>query len=836
MNSTAISFWNFLSEHSVEIPIIQRDYAQGRKGKESLRRGFLTDLKNALDSKEEMKLDFVYGAEKDGKLNPLDGQQRLTTLWLLHWYVALRAKKLREASDILKKFTYETRISSREFFEELCKTANFDEKFDKIGGSNVVGFITKQTWFYSAWNQDPTIQSMLRMLGGTKGQNKHGANFVNGIEDLFAGTADFQNYWESLTGSNCPIVFYNLPLKDFGLSDDLYIKMNARGKQLTSFENFKADLIGYIEKQSKDESLSKNEREEWENLLDAADGIPIKLDTSWTGIFWKNKSIGIKDKDGKVSKEKQIDEIYFAFFNRFFWNELFVAKKSESGEYILDIGKGEENSTQENNNPSYKYLNSDDGTIAYKDFSFYRYHEGKIPLSFFQKLTNVLDRYLKYSEDNSLPECLWNPDFSFIAKYEADDKGNNIEITNTADDTILKITELTQIYRIVFFAICKYFDHGDESTDEEASLKRWLRVVWNLVSGKDADGRPQIRSTQAVRTAIEFIEKMDSHNIYFSLANYEEKLSDSEFDKQCKEEIVKARQILNEEKRPDGKTWEELIIEAERFAFFEGSIRFLFRDGKGKLTDWENFDTKWENVQNYFDKNGVKDSYKVELTKKLVIQCDDWKEQLYDKQVFNPNGSTWKWILCSKNWSAPVNSILTKNLEDIACTSTNTDKNVAKYITPLLNDLPYEWMIKKIPTGRFRWIDNRIAYYKPYGREFMLFDWENFKRNEILIKLIEEKVIETDKRIQDSNFFKDWNINFKYNNHFFQWWGSPNNKELDVYLMEDEWNDYKKRLNPTSGKGTDEDEYYCFRVTGNDVDDFKRQLDTLINAANSKKI
>ena len=35
-----------------------------------------------------------------------------------------------------------------------------------------------------------------------------------------------------------------------GLSDDLYIKMNARGKQLTDFENFKADLVGYIKNEN----------------------------------------------------------------------------------------------------------------------------------------------------------------------------------------------------------------------------------------------------------------------------------------------------------------------------------------------------------------------------------------------------------------------------------------------------------------------------------------------------------------------------------------------------------------------------------------------------------
>ena len=49
-------------------------------------------LKNVLDSKNEsgetIKLDFIYGATHSGVMTPLDGQQRLTTLWLLHWFVA----------------------------------------------------------------------------------------------------------------------------------------------------------------------------------------------------------------------------------------------------------------------------------------------------------------------------------------------------------------------------------------------------------------------------------------------------------------------------------------------------------------------------------------------------------------------------------------------------------------------------------------------------------------------------------------------------------------------------------------------------------------------------
>lgn len=125
------TFWSFLKNNYIEIPIIQRDYAQGRLGKENLRKNFLGDLKRALDNEPpykdtEMKLDFIYGTTENDRLNPLDGQQRLTTLWLLHWYIALRADMLNEDNcAILKKFTYETRITSREFCRNLCIPKNF---------------------------------------------------------------------------------------------------------------------------------------------------------------------------------------------------------------------------------------------------------------------------------------------------------------------------------------------------------------------------------------------------------------------------------------------------------------------------------------------------------------------------------------------------------------------------------------------------------------------------------------------------------------------------------------------------------------------------------------
>ena len=77
------------------IPIIQRDYAQGRDNPDvaRVRERFIEALYKAVTEKP-ITLDFVYGdIDKEGNMTPLDGQQRLTTLFLLHWYAAKYAAK-----------------------------------------------------------------------------------------------------------------------------------------------------------------------------------------------------------------------------------------------------------------------------------------------------------------------------------------------------------------------------------------------------------------------------------------------------------------------------------------------------------------------------------------------------------------------------------------------------------------------------------------------------------------------------------------------------------------------------------------------------------------------
>ena len=253
----------------IVIPIIQRDYAQGRKSPDvtRVRDRFLESLYKAV-TETPITLDFVYGdIDDEGNMTPLDGQQRLTTLFLLHWYAAKKNNIPEEEYAFLKKFSYETRYSARYFCMELVDYApRFENKISRE--------LINQSWFPLDWEHDPTISSMLVML--------------DAIDDKFK---DIKNLWEKLK-ENC-ITFYFLPIKDMGLTDELYIKMNSRGKPLTLFEHFKAELEHEL--RGIDEKL--------------ANRIIGKIDREWTDLLWEYRNSGSGSADDNI-----IDDEFLRYF------------------------------------------------------------------------------------------------------------------------------------------------------------------------------------------------------------------------------------------------------------------------------------------------------------------------------------------------------------------------------------------------------------------------------------------------------------------------------------------------------------------------------------------
>ena len=114
MGNGLLNISQLLEDYIVWIPEIQRDYAQGRANAEAVRNKLLDDVFEVLTGeKEQHVFNYIYGVPTDkGRIVLIDGQQRVTTLFLLKWYFA---KKANVKVDFLERLEYATRDSSRDF-------------------------------------------------------------------------------------------------------------------------------------------------------------------------------------------------------------------------------------------------------------------------------------------------------------------------------------------------------------------------------------------------------------------------------------------------------------------------------------------------------------------------------------------------------------------------------------------------------------------------------------------------------------------------------------------------------------------------------------------------
>ena len=261
-----------LDKYSVVIPQLQRDYAQGRDEAKELRVRFLSQILHVLRGEGRLNLDFVYGYDKALSPNhhpifyPLDGQQRLTTLWLLHWYL-LPSKPAAEEREWLLRFSYRTRSSSTRFCQLLVEHAAVD-----------VAAIKDQPWYRQSYNADATIAAMLGTL--------------RTIKELVA-PEERVALWERLCHQRA-LTFDVIDIKgeEFRLTDELYIKMNARGKPLTSFECYKADLTRALrEIRGQDVPCSYKGKP-----LSYADYFAFKVDNEWLDLFYHGEIDGLDER------------------------------------------------------------------------------------------------------------------------------------------------------------------------------------------------------------------------------------------------------------------------------------------------------------------------------------------------------------------------------------------------------------------------------------------------------------------------------------------------------------------------------------------------------------
>lgn len=811
-NNDKVSFWKLLSEKKIIIPIIQRDYAQGREGKEFLRERFLGQLFDALkDNANPLVLDFVYGSVENNTLYPLDGQQRLTTLWLLHWYLALCAETLSEDKKVLEKFSYETRISSRTFCQKLCGITSYQPQ--KHG--NIATFIRNQTWFYSAYEQDPTIQSMLRMLNGTDISDSNKMDITDGIEEYCIKTGltkeKAKELLKRLKGEAAPIGFYllNMEDKNMPLADDLYIKMNARGKVLTDFENFKVDLLKY--------KLPSGEYLIPENYM-SDESFSLLLDTRWTDLFWHYRST-----------ECHIDEIYMSFLNRFFLN-WHIAHPDKSADKVIssdlykvlsaaEIGKGSHYRYQSISiyEPSLKA-----GCIKAlskclnRMCDLYQNAEGGDNKQKLQAIDALFMPYWEEFAENGESDKA-NKIFSFIPRYATDDN------TNTPVPITLK-------QQVVFHAICVYLTNCKEV--ETDKLKDWMHFVWNMVENSYLDSKQSVGAIRFFDKELNKLPKIENHIapdpdiackdiIAYLAALNEGQINDVFGRRQLLEEIAKAKQIKQ-------YGWKDKIHKAEKTAFFKGAIAFLFNNEKGE-TDWNNFDTKRDTAQQLFDKDGVKADKIVDAMQTLYSYCDNWDSQFWwNATIFNGKANTWKDQILTKVvgdnkyvYAEPVHHLLMGE-------GPSTERKSDRRLRLLSSRSLIEHLVKENPKGQDMYIryPHDSLYY--CGRKYgVMLNYQKRDKclNELLknnkIKLLagqnEPIIIPKDEYgDEDVVFWGDLNINFVYYPEngeplHLQWYQGGSSAEYEIYLMNEDWT-YKIRPTPLENGLGDRKRFYCFNL------------------------
>ena len=372
-------------KNNVEIPIIQRDYAQGRTDDKTskIRKDFLDILFNFISNKlegksAEIELDFIYGfsdVKTDNKTTfiPIDGQQRLTTLWLLYWFISVKENVSDTETKFLSHLLYETRHSTTEFCRNLIQ---FEAEFshEKISQE-----IKNQSWYFETWDYDPSIQAMLVVL-----------------DDIELRYEDFniKNIWNAIGNSSCPFYFYKLDMDKVGLTDDLYIKMNSRGKPLTEFEYFKAGFAEIISNAEQRKRFEESVDGKWietiwhiildSGLLTGEADIALTVDNSFLNLFNFITSV--------ISFKKELkDQNNHHYRNTIVSAELLktIYHDKENQDFLFDTLDAICKQEQEN-------------STFWKDLFYYSKDEFKTKktrLFFTHKDTNLLKRCLFYFAD-----------------------------------------------------------------------------------------------------------------------------------------------------------------------------------------------------------------------------------------------------------------------------------------------------------------------------------------------------------------------------------------------------------------------------------------------------
>ena len=734
-----ISFVDLLNLYDkILIPKVQRDYAQGRRDKKAsdVRKGLLNDIFN----NNSVKFDFIFGTKeirKEGRKTelcfiPLDGQQRLTTLFLLYLY-GMKTNKLNLGHD-LSKFTYDTRRASKDFSLKLVESSWTDFKMQKPNE-----YIRNSVWFQDYWQYDPTVASMLTMLDDIH-------------EHPLRNVYDFSNLNK--------IRFYFFDLDEHNLSESLYLKMNSRGKPLTAFEIFKAEIdvllplnvernpFLVVENQDSNVVALTSFKEKWQYCIDK----------QWTDFFWTFKENYLMDFPFMRFVCNMLSGYWAAFVNeknQMDENGSAVMDNANKPVYILGNDGARAKNEHVETDITFNTLLSLDLNNENNYVSFEIYRNVVLLDNAFYNIAKVLcDCYIYPKEiaENSKPS--WDRGFELF-----------VRVNPNADYK----------QRAIFFAFTQYNQSGYENN----SYKEWMRFAWNIAENNVSSKEEYIFFCKMIGKLSANSNDIQTFLCQVTIEDFKKNISAFASD-QVEEEVMKSKLMITSE---NFEKWKNLINDAESHELFRGCIRFLLSDHKDiSMNEVARFESRLRKCQKWFNRDGVSQPFKNTLLRAFISSFTSW-EQLLGIEYDN-TGVNWRKIFKDSFRKPALEKLMDfDNLETLINRESlleNTQKHVHEdlYKSELLNAGIVNGC--KLNT----WGNKYILY--PYNAKA---DWKKYviadNRNRLLVELS----VETNQKLPGVPFYRGWNINFKWKDKEVLWtWHDElkfGNKEISIKEIND---------------------------------------------------
>lgn len=565
--SNSSSFINMI-ENKINIPLIQRDYVQGLNltKNNNVRKRLLKDIIESLSSENDSPHDLgmVYGSFNGTEFKPFDGQQRITTMWLFCLYLISRMKYLKIEVDehfielINNNFNYQVRNSTIDFMQLLKH--EFINNFNSIHNSNkkITEYIRNLYNYYDKYDSDPTIKSMLGMIESINEVFNENSIDNNKILVIYKNLSSEEH-----------IYFNYVNLKDYSLTDDIYIKLNARGLPLTDFENLKARIIGILEAYEQKQGINNDVSKEFSNICD---------------INWENDFVFTND--GNIKKEvlsKLIDERRTNFIRLFFINQYFLYIKKDLSQNYYRVNIPEK----------YKMTND--------EFSF--------EIDSFIKEVYIDEKLVKVFE-------IKNDEFVYNTIKKLVSICSIVNIHDKLIEYFEKFSNIKTIeYKLYFefFTVFEYiYKNKERITNESTKLDDLIEFTNNLLdSYSNAGGDEVVKFFDKLSTIIDKCE----NDIYDYLSK-----CDINFASELSFNYILKSNFISEilKSKVDKKMREQLVSE------FGVHLAYAF-EFAGYLSIINNNKYEYKEIDNEFDKKIVELKEVIEINNDSRIKIKDTK-------------------------------------------------------------------------------------------------------------------------------------------------------------------------------------------------------------------